>query len=828
MKNAYELAWIAAYVNKGNTLEGCTIVLGDDIDLNNKNWTPIGYNSNENVGEEPYFAGTFDGNGKIISNLKIELEDKGGVGLFGAVYNATFKNFTLNNVDIKAVESESDPENRSGAQGYKDYIVGGQIGAVAGYDVKAGTLNFENIDVTGLVKIEGEARVAQGQRVGGVFGGRGASKVNFTDINVVGDEGSYIKGFCTVGGVSGQIQGVTTFTNVHTDIDVYAVTFGAGGVAGVVPYGSSFTNCSSAGDLTLDASSVQPASYSANYFYRIGGIVGTWSENKTAVITLTNCSYTGKLNAYNKEGKSPEVFDYAGYVGRGYTLTNCAGSKVIVNGKSYVQAANTTFGIYVVDDVYEIATLAAFKWFANEVNSGRDFFTGKTVALANDIDLNGEEWTPIGSINQDSGFCGNFDGRNKTIKNLKITEAPVSDDYAYVGLFGITENNTIKNLVVENVNISTKGQIAAAVIAYPYYTVVENVTVKGDVNIEGTNYVAGILAYTRRCYEAKDLTIAANSGSKITGDYTVGGVISDIQINQGGVANYSNFKASGLTITANKMHVGGISGIIAGQTLDGATVENVTIVCDDARKGIVSGSLGKTSVIKNISVKNVTGATDVVGATYDKGLKTIVANGDVYEALTPVSTADELIAALEAGAGVYLLNDIKIDPAAMSNAYGKTGINVKKGQTIDGGGHTLDIKGAGGTWDSGINTTGGLIKNITVTGSFRGIFINHNSDHSEKVVLDNVTLTGVTYTISCDQGVYQGIEATNCTFNGWTSFAKTAGNAKFVKCNFGEGNGYKYCRPYSDTEFVNCTFCPGYAVDTTRANVTFTDCTFEE
>ena len=40
-----------------------------------------------------------------------------------------------------------------------------------------------------------------------------------------------------------------------------------------------------------------------------------------------------------------------------------------------------------------------------------------------------------------------------------------------------------------------------------------------------------------------------------------------------------------------------------------------------------------------------------------------------------------------------------------------------------GNGHTLDIKGAGGTWDSGINTTGGVIKNITVTGSFRGIFI---------------------------------------------------------------------------------------------------------
>ena len=203
---------------------------------------------------------------------------------------------------------------------------------------------------------------------------------------------------------------------------------------------------------------------------------------------------------------------------------------------------------------------------------------------------------------------------------------------------------------------------------------------------------------------------------------------------------------------------------------------------------------------------------------------------DENKELFYVTTQDQFIEALENGKNVKFTNDIKIEPAKLSNAYGKTGINVKNGQTIDGNGYTLNIKGAGGTWDSGINTTGGLIKNITVTGSFRGIFINHTSEHSEKVVLENVTIggNGTVYTISCDQGLYQGIEATNCTFNGWTSFAKDAGEAKFINCSFGEGSGYKYCRPYSNTEFVNCTFCPGYAVDTTRATVTFTDCTWEE
>ena len=191
---------------------------------------------------------------------------------------------------------------------------------------------------------------------------------------------------------------------------------------------------------------------------------------------------------------------------------------------------------------------------------------------------------------------------------------------------------------------------------------------------------------------------------------------------------------------------------------------------------------------------------------------------------TVVGTADELVAALENGEDVVLTDDVKIDPAGMSNAYGTTGINVKNGQTIDGNGNTLDIKGAGGTWDSGINTTGGLIKNITVTGSFRGIFINHNSTHSEPVILENVIIDGTTYTISCDQGVNQTLTATNSTFNGWTSFAATLGEATFTDCSFGKGNGYAYCRPYAPTTFVGCDFEAGYKIDA-RAAVTFENCT---
>ena len=288
-------------------------------------------------------------------------------------------------------------------------------------------------------------------------------------------------------------------------------------------------------------------------------------------------------------------------------------------------------GVWTAELVYifknEVATVStpeALMSIVAKINNGEDFYAGKTIKLGADLDLSGVEWTPIGSATAEHGFCGNFDGNGKVIKNLNITNiATDADGYAYAGFFGVTEGteteeNYIKNLVIENVNIETTGNIAAAAIAYPYYTTLENITVKGDINIKGGHYTAGVLGYTRRCVNASNISIEANEGSTVTGNQAVGGVIADIQTNGGLKANYSNFKASGLTITGVK-NVGGISGIICLQTLNGAIVENVTLVCDDPRTGIVSGSLGDKATITSATHSNVTGATELVGANYNDG-----------------------------------------------------------------------------------------------------------------------------------------------------------------------------------------------------------------
>ena len=90
-------------VDDGNTYEGWTITLENDINLNNVLFNPIG-----SYRHDKSFMGTFDGNYKTISGLSQntwEL-DNGyyytdcGLGLFGAVEEAIIKNLIIDGADI--------------------------------------------------------------------------------------------------------------------------------------------------------------------------------------------------------------------------------------------------------------------------------------------------------------------------------------------------------------------------------------------------------------------------------------------------------------------------------------------------------------------------------------------------------------------------------------------------------------------------------------------------------------------------------------------------------------------------------------------------------
>jgi hypothetical protein len=227
------------------------------------------------------------------------------------------------------------------------------------------------------------------------------------------------------------------------------------------------------------------------------------------------------------------------------------------------------------------------------------------------------------------------------------------------------------------------------------------------------------------------------------------------------------------------------------------------------------------------------GPITITGGSFTKNPSSLLGEGykatktgDVYM-VTPGTTdvvvdAGKHDEALNQGQDVIITEDITA-PDSNSNGYGSTALNVTQGQVIDGQGNTLSAPGATGTWDSALNITSGTVKNLTIDSGFRGIFVNHNGT-AGKVYLENVIVDGPVYTISCDQASNQGLTATNCTFNGWTSFAKTLGDAEFINCHFDTNGSYKYMRPYAPTVLEGCTFCAGYALDATRTTVTLKNC----
>ncbi len=91
---AAQLQGFAELVNGGNNFAGKTVTLGNDIDLAGTSWKGIGVYSEKAIGTA--FSGTFNGNGKTISN--VTFASTGGEkyrGFFNQLYRATVKNVTI-------------------------------------------------------------------------------------------------------------------------------------------------------------------------------------------------------------------------------------------------------------------------------------------------------------------------------------------------------------------------------------------------------------------------------------------------------------------------------------------------------------------------------------------------------------------------------------------------------------------------------------------------------------------------------------------------------------------------------------------------------------
>ena len=190
------------------------------------------------------------------------------------------------------------------------------------------------------------------------------------------------------------------------------------------------------------------------------------------------------------------------------------------------------------------------------------------------------------------------------------------------------------------------------------------------------------------------------------------------------------------------------------------------------------------------------------------------------------SNATELDEALNNGKNVILSDDLTFSASdtTANSGYGATGVTVD-GSVLDGNGNTLTVNDAWGTWDCAVNPVSGTIKNLTVSGAMRGIFMGSaNGD----VYIDNVIFDNVVYTFNSDGGNKNyGVYISNCTINGWTSHSDVHKEVVYTNCSFGQGNGYAFCRPYGPTVYKNCEFSTDMKFDTSQSTViVFKNCTY--
>ncbi len=640
---------------------------------------------------------------------------------------------------------------------------GGHIAGVVGY--LAGTALIDNVTIKGDVKVESTFENQASSRVAVLVGGNfSTNDITIKNVKIEANEGSYVKANSHVGALGGQLTGKLHINNCSSNINVEGYKFFAGGLVGCAAAETTIKNCQVSGNVSIS----NGRAGNINDLYRVGALAGGWDDNTYYPFVVTNCSYTGKLSGKDANGATAALFDCAGYVGRGYSTK--ADSKVVIDGVEYIYKGNGTFEI----NGELVAVVANADALTAAVKNGvkKIYLQAGTYTLASypaGVELIG--------------------GNGEVILDVQGKK------------YGVNGDVTIENVKLVFANADYTGFQHTNVESYKNCTIVGQPFLYGnEVTFEGCTFEqtsAG--AYNVWTYGAKKVNFVNcefNSAGKSVLVYTES-------------SNGQKLSFEGCTLNASAP-VEGKAAIEVDSSLISGIFE--VVVNNTTANGFGLGNVSGNSLWNNKKGENTTIIVD--------GKAVLVAG---YEAAVDASEAGQ--AALKEtaanGGDVILAEDVTTGDTD-SNGYGATGV-VVNGGTLDGNGHSLAVEGATSTWDSAVSITSGTIKNISIIKGFRGIFVNKSAT-GEPVILDNVTIEGPTYTISCDGASKQGLEAYNSTFNGWTSYAATIGWTKFTNCSFGKGAGYAFARPYATTEFVNCDFAAGYKIDP-RAAVTFENCT---
>ena len=622
IKNVGNLFWFAALVNGDTNQEGITqavptanAVLTADIDLGGREWAPIApsttFKNNattvENTTNKSY-SGTFDGQGHTISNFKIrtnraELTS----GLFGAV-TGTIENLGIVNASF----------DNGGAYD-------GRFGALCGLLVKdrftKTAATIQNCYVVGS-SIAATRRIA-GTVCGANYGGT---------IEDCYECGNTVTAHERIGHLVG---------DNHNDYDYNPMT-------------GTVTNCYSDTKVVGDTTSSKTGTVNG------GGVKDAEEFASGEVAWLLNGSTSaGGLAWYQTLGESGDpcpVLDSTHSIV--YCGEDCLGNKTYDNGPlssghNYDGNGFCTLGDHYqpadwneAENRYEISNDGQLFWFAALVN-GDTTQEGITQAVSTanavltaDIDLSGQNWTPIG--NGSTAYTGTFDGQGHTISGMTIENAA-----SYSGLFGNSEG-TIKSFTLTG-SITVTGDETVAKVGGAVGSL-------GTASAGGT--VSGVIS-------GVDITVSA-------GNDHIGGVVGSMPENSSPTVENCIYTGK-ITVTVAAGSVAGIVGYIRTGTIQNCANQG-SISVDVGGTGSVGGILGYCNN-GGIYIRNCynTGAisadgTDNVGAIVgqNKGTQATVSNcyyltGSANQgqgqlttdaAGTVVKTADEFAS----GEVTYLLN----------------------------------------------------------------------------------------------------------------------------------------------------------------------------
>lgn len=546
-------------------------------------------------------------------------------------------------------------------------------------------------------------------------------------------------------------------------------------------------------------------------------------ENAKQVVSIL-----GNTFSYS-EGKAP--------INKADVLLNAKHNNVDAAGSitAAVQAGALVSAGANVDYAYEIYTAEDLYWFAGEVNKYSNYerpFEGVTVKLMNDIDLEGAEWTPIGDYRFAANrFCGTFDGQDNVISNFKITKKTDKSDAnkSSYGFFGNMEG-TVKNLIIDNANITSYAYVGALVGRLTNGTVIDcevrnssvettywqaggmigqlndNCTVKGckivNSSVTGASAIGAMFGPVTATNstdgtektllfennEVIDCTVIQKGSFGASYDVLFGAMFCDIEADDNRT-DINNCTVSGTTVKGAKASE--LYGTLSGSKVyfDGYKyITNGLLKADDSNTYCVTSANGLEAMHAMMSDKSAGKNTKIIM------LADIDFSGKTW---TPIdSHADTAFSLAEIDGNYHTISNLTINGQAMFNRFAGSGDVVIKNLTFDNAtvnSTTLNSAIITGHTYQNVLLDNVDVKNSTITGAYKvapliGTVYNESSSSITATLkncdVSNTSVTCTSYDFSTTgmvAFVYEGdndkIEFENCSVTDVKLYANPNGYA---------------------------------------------------